>query len=165
MSNTSATIVPGDKAPDFQLPGINGTEIGLYRLSNLLTSGPVVLGITSATTGVDRRPVADLSWFDLEQGLDVIVVMSGSTDVHQSRTSARALGTPVLTDSDGRVGRTYGMSNPTDERLDAVFLIDNSRFVSLVQVAMNGDDGFDLQAIRNGIKRFTYGDNNGNEKQ
>lgn len=120
----------GDVAPDFTLPGIDGTPAGrrLYSLSEL-RGQPVVLVFYPA----DRSPVctvqlttysADIGRF-ATLGAAVLAISPQTLDEHEAFAAAEGgFAFPLLSDANKAVGRSYGILGPLGFYRRSVFVID-----------------------------------------
>lgn len=120
----------GDVAPDFTLPGTDGTSEGrrLYGLSEL-RGRPVVLVFYPA----DHSPVctvqlatysADISRF-ATLGAAVLAISPQSVEEHEAFAAAEGgFAFPLLADEDRAVGRAYGVLGPLGFYRRSVFVVD-----------------------------------------
>lgn len=103
-------LVPGNVAPDFELPGSDGRT---YRLSDFRDHQPVVLAwFPKAFTGgctAECRSLVQTG--DALRRLDVRVFAASVDDVETNTRFAESLGLdyPILSDPTRRVARAYGV--------------------------------------------------------
>lgn len=145
---TDLTVAPGDAAPDFRLPGVGATGVGVYRLSDR-PEPLVVVGIGASLHANDaHRPdaLAELQWFDLTEQVGVVLVAPGASDVDRVRALAMEFGIPVLADADRNVSRAYGVGDN-----DAIVLVDRTRRI-LHAEPVEGDR-IDLETLEQTIDR------------
>lgn len=120
----------GAVAPDFTLPGTDGTPEGLgdYSLSDY-AGGPVVLVFYPA----DNSPVctlqlvtytADIGQF-AELGAQVLAISPQSIEAHERfATDNGGFAFPLLADTDKLVAERYGILGPLGFYRRSVFVID-----------------------------------------
>lgn len=125
----------GEPAPDFTLPGTDGTATGRrsYSLSEL-HGQPVVLVFYPA----DRSPVctvqlatysADIGRF-ATLGAAVLAISPQSVDEHEAFAAAEGgFAFPLLSDEGKAVGRAYGILGPLGFYRRSVFVIDGDGVV------------------------------------
>jgi len=134
----------GDKAPDFTLPGTDGTPEGHrdYTLSEL-TGGPVVLVFypgdnTPVCTRQLNSYTADIDQF---QGVEATVwaISPQSVESHDGFSANQGgFAFPLLADVDKAVGRTYGILGPVGFYRRSVFVVDASGIVRYAHRAVAG---------------------------
>lgn len=134
----------GDKAPDFTLPGTDGTPDGTrdYRLSEC-AGHPVVLVFYPA----DNSPVctiqlntytADIGQFS-DLGAKILAISPQSVDDHQSFISNQdGFAFPLLSDSDKHVGGSYGVLGPVGFYRRSVFVLDSELVVRYAHRSVAG---------------------------
>jgi peroxiredoxin Q/BCP len=124
------TLSTGERAPDFTLPGTDGTDIGRRAYSLGEFAGlPVVLVFYPA----DNSPVctvqlstytADISRFD-GVGAQVLAISPQSVAEHDDFAAAEGgFAFPLLSDEDKAVGEAYGILGPVGFYRRSVFVID-----------------------------------------
>ena len=111
-------VEPGDAAPEFELPDIDGVRL---RLSEHAGRGKVVVlywynptcrfVVNYAETNDAMRPVYErfgdsVAWLAINSGSEA----SGTADpeLNLARAKAQGIEYPVLMDTDGAIGRLYG---------------------------------------------------------
>lgn len=102
---------PGDRAPDFELPDQTGTT---QRLSQLLTTGPVVLFFYPAagTPGCTKEAChfRDLASEFAQAGVQRVGISRDAVDKQQNWTAQHSFDYPLLADVDGTVARAFGVT-------------------------------------------------------
>lgn len=126
------TPQPGERAPDFELPGTEGR----VRLSEVLASGPVVLTFyqEDGTPVCQSQLAAFRDDYDVlrELGASVLAVSVDPLSEHQAFAARLRPPFPLLADEDGAVARAYGVYDPEQRRARrAVFVIDRDGTVRL----------------------------------
>lgn len=106
-------VSEGDAAPDFILPGTDGETVREYMLAEFTRSGPVVLAFYAFDfhpESVDLlNALAPLHDHGGPSGSRLLAVSTDSAFAHQAFAIEHGLGFPLLADSDGGVGETYGV--------------------------------------------------------
>jgi methylamine dehydrogenase accessory protein MauD len=94
---------PGKRAPDFTLPGADGTEVGLHDFAGR----KVFLVFVQAHCGPCRRIVPDLN--RLQRGGEVQLLVVNNGTVEETREWARGVDArfPVLAQQQFRLSRRY----------------------------------------------------------
>ncbi|WP_412070437.1 peroxiredoxin-like family protein [Rubrivirga sp. IMCC43871] len=106
----------GDRAPDFQLPGVDGATV---RLSDLLIDGPVVLTFYRGAW----CPYCNTQLRDYQQalarveaaGAQLVAVSPQAPDSSTALADRAALAFPVLSDLGNAVSRAYGLVYRVDD--------------------------------------------------
>ena len=130
----------GDRAPDFDLPDIDG---GTVRLTDLLANGPVVLTFYRGAWCPYCN--SSLQGFQAELGdiMDAggyLVAVSPQAEVgSQEMADSNALSFPVLSDVGNRVSRDYGLVFEVDDQTRAQY-----QAVGIDLPAVNGVDAWEL---------------------
>jgi peroxiredoxin Q/BCP len=119
---------PGDRAPDFELPGTQGA----FRLSEHRGERVVLLFYPGDNTPVCTKQFC--SYRDNPQDmaeLDATVVGISHQDVasHEAFTARHGLTVPLLADVDRAVAKAYGVSAPVLGTRRAAFVIDEDGVV------------------------------------
>lgn len=123
---------PGERAPDFELPGTDG----LVRLSEALARGPVVLTFyqEDGTPACRSQLAAFRDDYDVvrELGASVLAVSVDPLAAHKAFAEQLRPPFPLLADEGGAVARAYGVYDPEQRRARrAVFVIDRDGTVRL----------------------------------
>ena len=130
----------GDRAPDFELPDIDG---GTVRLSDALAGGPVVLTFyrgawcpycNSSLQGFQAE-LADV----MSAGGYLIAISPQAEAGSQEMATSNALSFPVLSDVGNRVSRDYGLVFRVDDETRAQY-----QAVGIDLPAVNGVDAWEL---------------------
>lgn len=134
------SIKQGDKAPDFLLPNVNGETI---QLSHLLTNGPAVLifyrgGWCPYCNLALRAYQAILPEIELA-GATLVAVSPQTPDNSLSAREKMELSFPVLSDSDNKVARAYGLVFTVSSEVQAV-----QQAMGLDLSKVNGSDTWEL---------------------
>lgn len=134
----------GDVAPDFTLPGTDGTPAGTrdYRLSDF-AGAPVVLVFYPA----DNSPVCtvqlntytnDIGQF-ADLGARILAISPQSVDVHETFIDSQdGFAFPLLADTDKRVGSDYAILGPVGFYRRSVFVLDGELTVRYAHRAVAG---------------------------
>jgi thioredoxin-dependent peroxiredoxin len=138
----------GDPAPDFTLPGTEGT----FRLADQRGSRVVLLFYPGDETAVCTRQFC--SYRDRRDelaALDAVVVGISRQDVdsHRAFTEHHGLTVPLLADVDGEVARAYGVAAPVVGTRRSTFVVDDEGVVRHRKVHALGlhfEDVDDLRA-------------------
>lgn len=117
----------GDKAPDFELPSTGGKT---FCLSEIVKEGTLVLYFypKDFTTGCTREACGFRDEFESLSGYDLRVfgVSTDTLESHERFKSKHKLPFDLLSDSDGKVSRLYGVYNGLFKMANRVtFIIDN----------------------------------------
>jgi len=129
-------LIPGERAPDFELPDQHG---GHVRLSTLLPDGPVVLFFYPAA--MSRGCTAESCHFrDLAQEFRAlhatrVGISQDDVSTQQRFDQAHDLGYPLLSDHNGAVATAYGVRRrlaPLPPLRRATFVIDPNRTIVAV---------------------------------
>jgi peroxiredoxin Q/BCP len=135
MGATEQKVRAGDIAPDFTLPGTDGTDAGHreYSLSSY-RGQPVVLVFYPA----DNSPVctvqltrytADMRQFD-GVGAQVLAVSPQSVETHDEFSRAHGgFGFPMLADIGKTVGERYGILGPLGFYRRSIFIVDREGII------------------------------------
>ncbi len=131
----------GDPAPDFTLPGVQGTERRDYTLSSYRGT-KVVLAFYPGdfTPGCTRQMCSYRDHVDDFSGVDAVVLGISPQDVdsHERWIEAKSLPFPLLADPDRTVIDAYGVGAPVLGVRRSVFLIDTEGIVRYKHVALVG---------------------------
>jgi thioredoxin-dependent peroxiredoxin len=132
------SVVVGDKAPDFTLPGTGG---GSYSLADFLGK-PLVLVFYPG----DDTPVCTKQLNSYNEGLDqftkldaqVVGISAQSIDSHEAFAGKHGLAFPLLADTDKAVAGLYGTLGPLGFPRRSVFVIDRTGTIRYVHRAIAG---------------------------
>lgn len=115
----------GLPAPSVELPGVCGTEGGMFRLEDFLTKGTVVLAFST----FDSLAQLDfLNWFHLTDGVVGVAIADASQrECRRFARSSRAV-FPVLSDADESVANAFGLDYDASvpETDGGIFVVDRS---------------------------------------
>ena len=132
------SISVGDRAPDFTLPGTNGTS---YSLSDFVGKPLVLVFYPGDDTPVCTRQLNSYNE-GLEQfeDLDAQVVGISAQDVasHESFSGKHGFRFPLLADVDKEVAGRYGTLGPIGFPRRSVFIIDADGIVRYAHRAIAG---------------------------
>jgi peroxiredoxin len=143
----------GGRAPDFELPG---TGERTYRLRDYAGSG-VILAFYPA----DFTPVCTKQFCSYrddgdrleELGVPMLGVSPQSVASHERFAERHELNVPLLSDSDKRVARSYGVLGPRGLVRRSVFLIDGEGIVRYRHVALFGLRYQDVGDLERAVER------------
>lgn len=148
----------GQEAPDFTLPGAAGGTIETHGLSEYTDRGWTVVLVFYP---FDFHPACTDHWCSLRDAewltlLDDVVVLGVGADgayAHREYANRHNIQFPLLSDTDGRVARAYGVSteefeNHRDVPGRATFVIDSDRVARFAWSASSPDEQPDLDALR-----------------
>lgn len=111
-----------DAAPDFSLPGVDGTQVAL---ADLLAAGPVVLsfyrGGWCPYCNLELRALQAAFPAIEAYGASLVAVSPQSPDQSLSTAEKNALAFPVLSDQGNRVARRFGIAFDLAEELRPVY--------------------------------------------
>ncbi|UWG47861.1 Peroxiredoxin [Halanaeroarchaeum sp. HSR-CO] len=160
---------PGIQAPDFTLPGtetetLNGeNQISRYRLSDAVSSGPVVLTFYlfdfHPECTKDVCDIRDLQWLDLLETVSAFAISTDKVFSHREFAERHQLDYPLLSDSDGTVAEAYDVL--LDEFADhrrisqrSVFVIDTDQIVRYSWMAERADDHPNWHAVHDAVREL-----------
>jgi thioredoxin-dependent peroxiredoxin len=132
-----AKLKPGDRAPEFELPGTGGKT---YRLSDYRGKKLILAFYPGDFTAVCTRQFC--SYRDQGERLDglgatVLGISSQSVDSHERFAKEKSLNVPLLADEDKEVARAYGVVvGPMVRR--AIFVIDEEGVIRHQKVSLTG---------------------------
>jgi peroxiredoxin Q/BCP len=131
----------GDPAPEFTLPGVQGTDRRDYTLSEF-RGRRVVLAFYPGdfTPGCTRQMCSYRDHFDDFSGVDAVVLGISPQDVdsHERWIEAKNLPFPLLADPERTVIEAYGVGAPLLGVRRSVFLVDSEGIVRYKHVALVG---------------------------
>jgi peroxiredoxin Q/BCP len=142
-----AKLNPGDRAPDFELPGTGGKT---YRLADYRGRKLVVAFYPGDFTPTCTKQFC--SYRDQGEkldglGADVLGISPQSVESHERFTEEKKLNVPLLADEDKSVARAYGvLAGPMVRR--AIFVIDEEgvvRYRKVTLVGLTYESADDLQ--------------------
>jgi peroxiredoxin Q/BCP len=138
---------PGDPAPDFELPGTDGT----FKLSDHRGERVVLLFYPGDETPTCTRQFC--SYRDRSEemaGLDATIVgiSAQSLDSHERFRDHHGLTVPLLADTDKAVAKAYGVTAPVVGVRRAVIVIDEAGVVRHRHVHTLGVGYQDVDALR-----------------
>jgi peroxiredoxin Q/BCP len=136
------TVAVGDDAPDFTLPGVDGSEYRPYTLSEFRGRPVVLVFYPGDDTPVCTRQLnaytADMDDFDAV-GATVLAISPQSVDSHGQFSSKQGgFGFPLLADEDKAVGRAYGILGPLGFYRRSVFVVDADGCIAYAHRAVAG---------------------------
>ncbi|MBM3683697.1 MAG: peroxiredoxin [Actinobacteria bacterium] len=138
------TVRAGDAAPDFTLPGTDGTTGGrrTYRLSEFRGT-PVVLVFYPADDSAvcTRQLVTYTKDFPSFESVDAVVLALSPQGVDRHEAFAEAQGGfafPLLADVDKAVGLQYGVVGPLGFYKRSAFVVDATGTIRYAHRSMTG---------------------------
>jgi peroxiredoxin Q/BCP len=136
-----AGIEVGQAAPDFTLPGVQGTERRDYTLSEYRGS-KVMLAFYPGdfTMGCTRQLCGYRDDYQLlaPAGVTVLAISPQDIDSHERFIAAKNFEFPLLSDTDMKVIAAYGVQAPVIGVRRAVFLLDAAGIVRWQTVKLIG---------------------------
>lgn len=134
----------GDHAPDFRLPGTDGTEAGTrdYRLADFAGQPVVLVFYPADNTPVCTRQLSaytnDIDQF-AEVGAQVLAISPQSVDSHTEFADKQGgFAFPLLADVDKEAGEAFGILGPIGFYRRSVFVVDADGVVRYAHRAMAG---------------------------
>jgi peroxiredoxin Q/BCP len=134
----------GEAAPDFTLPGTDGTPEGHrdYTLSELRGQPVVLVFYPGDNTPVCTRQLnsytADIDQFRSVEA-QVLAISPQSVESHDGFSADQGgFAFPLLADTDKAVGRTYGILGPVGFYRRSIFVIDGDGAVRYAHRAVAG---------------------------
>lgn len=128
-------IGPGDTAPDFTLPGTDGTDEGRrdYSLGDYRGQPVVLVFYPADSSPVCTQQLAtytrDIAQF-AEVGAQVLALSPQSVEEHERFAAANGgFAFPLLADEHKQVGERYGILGPIGFYRRSVFVIDTGGVV------------------------------------
>jgi peroxiredoxin len=153
----------GDAAPDFDLPGTEGEEVRLYRLSEFTAEGPVLLSFYpfdfAPTCTREVCGLRDTEWFEFVDELDILAVSTDGPFAHMEFIDAYNLRFPLLSDTDATVAERYGTVHDEWNGFERImqrstFLLDTDLTVRHVAATEDPLADPDLDPIREAVGKL-----------
>ena len=140
----------GDPAPDFELPGTEGS----FRLSEHRGERVVLLFYPGDDTPVCTKQFC--SYRDQAEDLDglgatVVGISAQGLDSHEQFIAKHGLTVPLLADEDGAVAKSYGAWRPVVGTRRAVFVVDEEGVVRHRHMHALGIDYQDVDELREAL--------------
>ncbi len=139
-----ATPAVGDRAPDFALPGTDGTEEGRrdYKLGEYRGKTVVLVFYPGDDTPVCTRQLNSYTR-DIDQfrdvGAQVLAISPQSVESHDGFSERQGgFAFPLLADEAKDVGRMYGILGPVGFYRRSVFVVDGDGLVRFAHRAVAG---------------------------
>lgn len=137
-------ITTGDTAPEFDLPGYDGTEEGRrnYTLAEFKGTPVVLVFYPGDDTPVCTRQLnaytRDIDSFEAV-GAQVLAVSPQSVDSHEKFSCKQGgFSFPLLADADKALGKSFGIVGPLGFYRRSAFVIDGEGVVRYAHRAMAG---------------------------
>lgn len=153
-----------DTAPDFRLPGTEGTDISEYRLRDYTTEGAVILVFYP----FDFSPVCtevlctfrDSEFLTFTDDVDVFGISLDGCYAHQAFIQEYDLAFPLLSDTKGRVTEQYGLAYDEWEHHEgvpkrALVTIDDSNTVQCIWHTEEAYDSPTLSGLHQTVLSLT----------
>jgi peroxiredoxin Q/BCP len=138
------TAKVGDTAPEFTLPGTDGTDEGRrsYGLQEFRGQPVVVVFYPGDNTPVCTRQLnaysSDIESFR-EAGAQVLAISPQSVESHEQFSCKQGgFAFPMLADEDKAVGSAYGILGPVGFYRRSAFVVDGDGVISYAHRAMVG---------------------------
>lgn len=153
-------LEPGDPAPDFDLPGTDGDQLGLYRLSEALRDGPAVLFFYPfdfhPRCTEDICTMRDFEWLEFDPAVTTFGIGPDSAYSHRGYARHHDVGFALLSDPGGRVADLYDVPRETVDHhagvpVRTVFVVDEDATVEYAWTADGPDDVPDLEAVADAV--------------
>lgn len=113
-SKPGVMIETGETAPDFAIPGTDGSSIEKFHLSDYTTDGAVVLVFYpfdfSPVCTAELCELRDADWLTFTEGVTVFGISLDSAYAHMRFIEENDLGFSLLSDTLGRVTDRYGVA-------------------------------------------------------
>jgi peroxiredoxin len=141
---TDRPLRAGAVAPDFSLPGTDGTEAGhrLYSLAEFRGEPVVLVFYPGDDTPVCTRQLVEYSkGFDAFASMRAALLAISPQDVASHDRFADGQGGfafPLLADEDREVGRSYGILGPLGFYRRSIFVIDRQGVISYAHRSLTG---------------------------
>ena len=139
-------ITVGDAAPDFKLPGTDGSQSGEghrdYTLSEWRGRPVVLVFYPGDNTPVCTRQLnaytADVAEFE-SLDAQILAISPQSVDSHDGFSEAQGgFGFPLLADGDKAVGKRYGILGPVGFYRRSIFVVDGEGVLRYVHRGVAG---------------------------
>jgi len=144
----------GDPAPDFDLDGTDGDNVGAYRLSAAAQQAPVLVAFYTADFEPRCRAyleaLRDTDWAALTDAIAVLGIASGSMDDHRAFAAELSLPFPLLVDHPGVDGQ-FGVQRSDGSTRRAAFLVDERCRVRFAWADRGTDGPPDIDPIRSAV--------------
>lgn len=149
-------LSPGESAPNFRLPGSDGTSIEEYHLREYTESGVCILLFYpfdfSSVCTAELCTFRDAEWLLFTKGVDVLGISTDSAYSHQEFINKHDLPFPLLSDSGGEVTAQYGvlrdeLEGHTRVCQRAIVIVDSSDTVRYKWVADDPQNSFDTKVL------------------
>lgn len=150
-------LTKGDDAPDFQLLGTDGTDIGSYRLSDYVADGPVLLRFYpadfSAVCGDKLCEFRDTDWLTVNPEVTVFGISTDTVPAHMAFIDELDLNFSLLSDHNGTVSDEYGVcveelaGHRIDGAMHACFVVDHDQRIRYAW-SIDLPDIPDLESLR-----------------
>ncbi|MGA0862709.1 MAG: peroxiredoxin [Ilumatobacteraceae bacterium] len=131
-------VGPGDRAPDFTLPGTGGRN---YSLADYAGQPVVVVFYPGDDTAVCTKQLTsysnELSAFD-NVGAQVLAISAQDLDSHEKFAAKHGFGFPLLADVDKDVATKYGTVGPLGFPRRSVFVVDANGVIRYAHRAIAG---------------------------
>src|SRR4051794_34687444 len=141
VSSPMAGIEVGQPAPEFTLPGVQGTDTRDYTLSDY-RGNKVMLAFYPGdfTMGCTRQLCGYRDDYEIlaPDGVTVLAISPQDLDSHEKFIAARGFEFPLLSDVDMKVVSAYGVQAPVIGVRRAVFLLDTDGIVRWQTVKLIG---------------------------
>ena len=155
----------GETAPDFELRGVEDSEMGSYKLSDYTDAGEWVV-LTFYT--FDFNPICtagacslrDAEFLQFEDDLSILGVSGDGAYAHKQFAQQHNMNYPLLSDTGKTVGEKYGVVLDEYEGMERVhrrclFLVDPSRTVRLaVAVDVESPADIDIRPLVDQIREI-----------
>jgi peroxiredoxin Q/BCP len=134
----------GSPAPDFELPGTDGTAEGHrgYTLAEFAGRPVVLVFYPGDDTPVCTRQLnaytSDIAEFETLEA-QILAISPQSVDSHDAFSAAQGgFGFPLLADTDKQVGKAYGILGPVGFYRRSIFVVDKGGVVRHAHRAVAG---------------------------
>lgn len=131
-------VGPGDRAPDFTLPGTGGRK---YSLADYAGKPVVVVFYPGDDTAVCTKQLTsysnELSAFD-NVGAQVLAISAQDLDSHEKFAAKHGFRFPLLADVDKDVATKYGTVGPLGFPRRSVFVVDAKGVIRYAHRAIAG---------------------------